>query len=144
MRWTRDTPTDEGVGSRTAKSCGPDIPTLMSSWRQCLLIALMMVANKPGSPGRARHRPLKPFACGNAGLHRRTCGDLLVSFVFRHEAAGALEHPVFPAPSVIGGTSFQQSPGDKCRGDARFCLPNAATPYKVTFAADELQMATST
>jgi len=25
------------------------------------------VATKPGSPGRARRKPLKPFACGNAG-----------------------------------------------------------------------------
>jgi hypothetical protein len=42
---------DESVASRTAKSCGPDAPTLASSWRQCLRIALTMVANKPGHQG---------------------------------------------------------------------------------------------
>jgi hypothetical protein len=30
------------------------------------------------SPGRARHKPLKPFACGNAGLFPVTCGDYRV------------------------------------------------------------------
>jgi hypothetical protein len=36
---------------RTAKPCGPGAPTLASSWRRCLRIALMMVARKPGHQG---------------------------------------------------------------------------------------------
>ena len=39
---------------RTVKSRGPDIPTLVSSRRQCSHIALTTVANKPGAPGRTR------------------------------------------------------------------------------------------
>jgi hypothetical protein len=34
---------------RTAKSCGPDAPTLASSWRKAF--PPMMVANKPGHQG---------------------------------------------------------------------------------------------
>ena len=65
---------DEDVGARTAKSCGPDIPMLMSSWRQCFGIAPMMVARKPVHQGereanRSNHR------AGKAGAFRRTCGD---------------------------------------------------------------------
>ena len=47
--------------TRTAKSCGPDIPTLISSGRQCLRIAACDGDNKPGSPGRSRRKPLKPL-----------------------------------------------------------------------------------
>jgi hypothetical protein len=53
-------PTDEGVGLRTAKACGPDASTLASRVATMLRIALAIA-------GDARHRPLKPFACGNAG-----------------------------------------------------------------------------
>jgi hypothetical protein len=61
-RWLRDAVdalalTDERRSRRTAKSCGPDIPTLISSWRGCLRIALTTVAKKPGSPRRSRRKP---------------------------------------------------------------------------------------
>ena len=49
---------DEGAGLRTAKSCGPDTPTLVSSWRS---YPPMTVTRKPGSPGRARSSLLKPL-----------------------------------------------------------------------------------
>ena len=39
---------------RTAKSCGPGIPTLMPSLRWRSRAAQVTVANKPGAPGRAR------------------------------------------------------------------------------------------
>src|SRR5690349_10458925 len=55
-----------------------------------LRIALAMVAKKPGSPGRARRKPLKPFAQGRPDDLRRTCGDYAcVLFSFAREAAGA-------------------------------------------------------
>ena len=65
-RLVRDAMDVDGVArraasSRTAKSCGPDIPTLISSWRDDPPV---MVAKKPGSPGRARRKPLKPIAQG--------------------------------------------------------------------------------
>ena len=68
MRWTRRCRKTDGAlpgeafwrrrVSRTAKSCGPDIPTLISSLRDDDLAS--DGDNKPGSPGRARRKPLKP------------------------------------------------------------------------------------
>jgi hypothetical protein len=49
---------------RTAKSCGPDLPTLGSSL--CVTNAQTMVAKKPGTPRRARDTPSNHCA-GNAG-----------------------------------------------------------------------------
>jgi hypothetical protein len=40
---------DEQRRMRTAKSCGPDAPTLASSWRGVIRVAT--VANKPGHRG---------------------------------------------------------------------------------------------
>ena len=40
------------ASSRTAKSCGPDLPTLGSSF--AVMIRKAMEAIKPGTPGRAR------------------------------------------------------------------------------------------
>jgi hypothetical protein len=55
------------------------------------------------SPGRARHKPLKPFACGNAGFLRWTCGDYArVLFHFAREAAGALGTRHSPRPPQFG------------------------------------------
>jgi hypothetical protein len=48
---------DEGMGLRTEKSCGPDTPTLVSSrWRQ---LRSMTVAKEPGR--RGARKPLKPL-----------------------------------------------------------------------------------
>jgi len=49
MRWTRAALLTRALTSRTEKSCGPDAPTLASSWRKT--IPLMTVANKPGHRG---------------------------------------------------------------------------------------------
>jgi hypothetical protein len=51
------------------------------------------------SPGRARHKPLKPSACGNAGRFR--CTRLLVRYLSiqsAHEAAGAAGTRHSPRP----------------------------------------------
>src|SRR5579863_7770560 len=55
---------DEPQAKRMAKSCGPDISTLISSRRDD---PPAMVARKPDSPRRARRKPLKPFARGMPG-----------------------------------------------------------------------------
>jgi hypothetical protein len=46
---------------RTAKPCGPGIPTLMLSLRRRFRVMQVTVAKKPGAPGRARNRLLKPL-----------------------------------------------------------------------------------
>jgi len=44
-------PQDERFDARTAKSCGPDLSTLRSSWWRCLRITPMTVARKPDHRG---------------------------------------------------------------------------------------------
>jgi hypothetical protein len=58
--------------SRTAKSCGPDLPTLGSSL--AVMICKAMEAIKPGTP-REHEAAVKTNRAGNAGLFRRTCSD---------------------------------------------------------------------
>jgi len=86
------------VSMRTAKSCGPGPPTLgSSSWT----ISRATGANKPGTPGRARRKPLKPFACGNAGCSRWTCSDYArVLFSTCTRGCGCIARPAFPTPSL--------------------------------------------
>src|SRR5579872_7037268 len=101
MRWTRLAQATNALQSRTAKSWRPDTPTLVSSRRDDPSV---MVARKPGSPGRPRRKPLKPAARGMPGVSGEARGDYTrVLFVFAREAAGALKHPAFPAPSDCGG-----------------------------------------
>src|SRR6201999_3458872 len=103
-RWARDAvdafgAADECTSKRTAKSCGPDIPTLISSGRQCSRTAACDGDNKPGSPRRARRKPLKPLR-REGRMFRRTCGNELVCFLhFCIRGYGCAEHPAFPAPS---------------------------------------------
>jgi hypothetical protein len=71
---------------RTAKSCGPGARCsrqvrggeVLPNRVDCALIRETTVTKRNSSPGRARRKPLKPFACGNAGLFRWTCGDYRV------------------------------------------------------------------
>jgi hypothetical protein len=98
MRWTRHVPDDERCVKRTAKPCGPDASTLASS---SVEVSPDDGGNKARSPRRARSRPLKPFACGNAGRirlnprRRRSCA----LFIFAREAAGASGTRHSPRPS---------------------------------------------
>jgi hypothetical protein len=51
---------------RTAKSCGPDAPTLASSsWEASF--SGMTVAKKPGHRGEREGKPLKPLRAGMPG-----------------------------------------------------------------------------
>jgi hypothetical protein len=78
--------------------------------------------NKPGSPGRARRKPLKPFARGMPERFRRTCGDYCV-FSF-HASCGCERcarhslRPLFREAHCFGSLG-----GDLLRGnvEARHC-----------------------
>ena len=67
-RWARDAMDallrETSAATRTAKSCGPDLPTLGSSL--CVTSAQATVAKKPGTPRRARISRQTNRA-GNAG-----------------------------------------------------------------------------
>jgi hypothetical protein len=83
----------------------------------------MMVAIKPGSPGRARRKPLKPFARGKPADPVEPVVDLLVCFfVLRTGPRVRLAHPAFPAPSAYGG-KFPQNSGGQRREIANACFP---------------------
>jgi hypothetical protein len=67
-RWERDAmdagrAMDERVALRTAKSCGPDAPTLASSSREAKLLG-GDGGKQARSPRRARRKPLKPLRRG--------------------------------------------------------------------------------
>ena len=92
---------------RTAKSCGPDAPTLASSSRSCVgptglkqNISVSDGGKRARSPGRARRKPLEPLRAGMPG----DSGVLVVTRV-RSIATictrdrGCNGHPAFPTPS---------------------------------------------
>ena len=87
MRWTRYR-SGRMTMSRTAKSCGPGAPTLALSPQRCFGILRVTVANKPGSPGRARISR-KTIAQGRPDCPARTCGSCPVHFL-RTGAMGAI------------------------------------------------------
>jgi hypothetical protein len=73
MRWTALLANDERGQGRTAKSCGPDVSTLTSSWRQCWCIALTTVTKRPDHRGEregnrktiAQGMPVAGFTCSD-------------------------------------------------------------------------------
>src|ERR1700736_5563500 len=94
-----DSAADERRVRRTAKSCGPDAPTLVSSWR----VSADDGGKQARSPGRARRKPLKPLR----GECRAISGVTVVTNarVFYHTTRGCGRggRPAFPPPSVFGG-----------------------------------------
>jgi len=60
------------------------------------MISQVMVAKKPGSPGRARRKPLKPLR-GECRVNRRDRGDLsLCAFSFCAQGCGRVGAPGIP------------------------------------------------
>ena len=96
-----DSAFDEWRVMRTAKSCGPDTPTLVSSLRKATF------ADDGGkqarSPGRARSKPLKPLRAGMPGDSGATVVTTLVCYQHTaHEAAGATGTRHSPRPLIFG------------------------------------------
>src|ERR1700727_2281365 len=101
-------PTDDGVCLRTAKACGPDASTLASRVATMLRIALAIA-------GDARHRPLKPFACGNAGCSGATVVTCLRAFYLLHARLRARLAPGIPH-ALKGGWIWHHPGGKPSRG----------------------------
>src|SRR5258707_3302529 len=110
---------DERCFARTAKSCGPDAPTLASSSRSCVgptglrqnLAPRMTVAKEPGHRGE-RDISRKTIACGNAGRS----GVLVVTRVRSTNTKctrdrGCSGHPAFPTPFCFPGRKIHQRLG---------------------------------
>ena len=79
---------------RTAKSCGPGLPTLRPSRRDYLADD---GSKKARFPGRARRTPLKPLR-REGRMFGQTCGDCRQLF-YLLAGHGCGLHPAFPAPS---------------------------------------------
>jgi hypothetical protein len=127
MRWTRAVSATNDVDPRTAKSCGPDAPTLVSSRRN---YSPATVARKPGHRGeRAISR--KTIAQGVPGETGVPVVTTLVCFFYSaREAAGALgtRHSLRPlfarvvrsstrADRVAGMRSRASSPSPRSYGE---------------------------
>jgi hypothetical protein len=153
MRWTRQRLARDGVAGwiersvsdqraggremlqRTAKSCGPDAPTLASSLRSCVgptglrqNISAGDGGKRARSPGRARHKPLKPLRAGMPGV---PVYSLLLVCVLpiqsAHEAAGATGTRHSPRP--LWGGRFINGSGALRRGVAKPRLMRMSAPH---------------
>jgi hypothetical protein len=108
---------DEGAILRTAKSCGPDAPTLASSRRRQL-----RGRRWQESPvtGESTKETVKTIARGMPGVSGVTVVTILVcSFYFACEAAGALSARHSLRPPM--GDGFMQDSGELRRGNAEAC-----------------------
>jgi hypothetical protein len=113
---------------RTAKSCGPDAPTLASSSRSRVgptglrqNISVGDGGKQARSPGRARRKPLKPLRAGMSG----DSGVLVVTRVRSTttkctRGRGCNGHPAFPTPSK--GAKTQVTPRAHSVARAKSCL----------------------
>src|SRR5712664_4795057 len=114
---------------RTAKSCGPDAPTLASSLAEFKSAQPGLDKNisaddggkRARSPGRARRKPLKPLRAGTPG----DSGVLVVNRVLStttsaHEAAGA--KGIRRSPRPLSGESFHATPRALRAARSRVCL----------------------
>src|SRR5579871_6901998 len=103
MRWTRSAAKGRSGGLRTAKSCGPDIPTLISGATH---EALSPTETTSPVSGASTKETVKTTAQGKPDCFGEPVVINSCAFCFAHEAAGAHVHPAFPAPSVFGGTDL--------------------------------------
>jgi hypothetical protein len=105
--------------ARMAKSCGPDVSTLASSWRK--KTSAGDGDKKARSPGRARRKPLKPSRAGMPGDPGGPVVTTLVWFLFfPREAAGAMGTRHSPRPHWA--EDFMHDSGALRRGSVEVCL----------------------
>jgi hypothetical protein len=99
MRWTRAALLTRARPQRTAKSCGPDAPTLASSFAGSFSREAT-VAKEPGHRGE-HEISCKTIAQGRPGQSGGPVVTMLVCFLFRTRGCGCNWHPAFPAPSLL-------------------------------------------
>src|ERR1700730_8065317 len=88
---------------RTAKSCGPDAPTLASSlWNS---IPQATVANKPGH--KSAKETVKTIAQGMPADSVEPGVTTTRAYYHTTRGCGRIGRPAFPAPSVVRGREVQ-------------------------------------
>ena len=117
---------DESISCGRAKSCGPDAPTLASSF--ALMMGDAMEANKPGTPGRPRisrkpsRRECRLFWLPCCCLRAQS------ALFFARKAHGCGLHPAFPVPSDVRGHDVDASLGRvSCRENVESYPPRCLT-----------------
>jgi hypothetical protein len=112
---------------RTAKSCGPDAPTLASSLRRHigptgrgLAISADDGGKRARSPGRARNKPLKPLRAGMPGDSRWTCGDDPCALPTSHAGLWVQRAPGIP--HALNGRKIHAKLGRFVPRDLYACL----------------------
>src|ERR1700756_3980844 len=90
---------DESARSRTAKTCGPDAPTLVSSLRSDPRNDGGKKADHRGEHGISR----KPLRAGMSGDFRWLAVNTRVHtyYPMRTRGCGCIGRPAFPTPSVF-------------------------------------------
>src|ERR1700733_14302931 len=89
---------DESAVLRTAKSCGPDAPTLVSSFAEATPRG--DGGKKARSPGRARNKLLKPSRAGMPGDPGATVWTNAGVLLPYTRGCGCNGPPAFPAPPL--------------------------------------------
>jgi hypothetical protein len=109
---------DESATLRTAKSCGPDAPTLASSFVEATPGG--DGGKKARSPGRARNKLLTPSRAGMPGDPGATVVTNACVLLLYTRGCGCNGHPAFPTPS-LGGSIMHQL--------GRYPRPGSAKSY---------------
>ena len=91
-----DRAADEQRVMRTAESCGPDAPTLASSWQ---VVTCRRQWQKSPVTGESAKETVKTIARGMPGVTGVTVVTMLVCFFICMRGCGRIERPAFPAPS---------------------------------------------
>src|SRR3984957_8531880 len=127
MRWTALLANDERGQGRTAKSCGPDVSTLTSSWRQCWCIALTTVTKRPDHRGE-REGNRKTIAQGMP-VAGSTCSDfarVLFSLHARLWVLVGTRHSL--RPLIFEGHRFRSARARSRRGRKTLVCATAVRP----------------
>jgi hypothetical protein len=82
---------------RTAKSCGPDAPTLASSWRERFRWRRWQTSPVTGESAK---QPLKPSRAGMPGDPGATVVTNARAYYHTTRGCGCNGHPAFPTPFV--------------------------------------------
>src|ERR1019366_5434002 len=113
---------DESANLRTAKSCGPDAPTLASSSREASFLQVFWGRRWQQSPvtGESTKETVNTIACGNAGCPGATVVTNACVLLPYTRGCGCNGHPAFPTPSL--GGSFRPDSGAIRAAGMRNCI----------------------
>jgi hypothetical protein len=122
--------------TRTAKPCGPGARCwcqvgggVASPTGSCNTVnSPTTVTRTNSSPGRARHKPLKPLRAGMPGDSGATVVTT-VCYLPMHTGCGCIGHPAFPTPSLFWAEIFAQL-GRIAPRDRATISKISASPYR--------------